>query len=83
MPVLDVTGRTVTFGGQSNVVVKVSAADGIRARGGANVLTAGGKFAGANVTLAEGAPKWAKGVRVDNNEIVLDVITLGTYIFVR
>ena len=83
VPVLDVTGRTVTFGGQSNVVVKVSAADGIRARGGANVLTAGGKFAGANVTLAEGAPKWAKGVRVENNEIVLDVITLGTYIFVR
>ena len=83
VPVLDVTGRTVTFGGQSNVVVKVSAANGIRARGGANVLTAGGKFAGANVTLAEGAPKWAKGVRVENNEIVLEAYKSGMYIIVK
>jgi hypothetical protein len=33
-------------------VVKVSVADGIRAKGGANVLTSGGKFATAHVTLA-------------------------------
>ena len=82
-PVLNLSGKTVTLNGQKNIIVKITAAEGKSAKGGANVLTAGGKFAGANVTLAEGAPKWAKRVRVDNNEIVLDVITLGTYIFVR
>lgn len=82
-PVLNMSGKTVTLGGQSNVVVKVTAAEGKHAKGGTYNLTAGGKFAGANVTLAEGAPKWAKGVKVENNEIVLDVITLGTYIFVK
>ena len=82
-PVLNMSGKTVTLGSQKNIVVKITASEGKSAKGGANVLTAGGKFAGANVTLAEGAPKWAKRVRVDNNEIVLDVITLGTYIFVK
>ena len=82
-PVLNLSGKTVTLGSQSNVVVKVTAAEGKCAKRGANVLTAGGKFAGANVTLAEDAPKWVKGVRVENNEIVLDVITLGTYIIVK
>jgi hypothetical protein len=77
------SGKTVTLGSQKNIVVKITEAEGKCAKRGANVLTAGGKFAGANVTLAEGAPKWAKRVRVDNNEIVLDVITLGTYIFVK
>jgi len=82
-PVLNLSGKTVTLNGQKNIVVKITAAEGKCAKRGANVLTTGGKFAGANVTLTEGAPKWAKGVRVDNNEIVLDVIPLGTYIFVR
>ena len=83
-PVLNLSGKTVTLNGQKNIIVKITAAEGKSAKSGANVLTAGGKFAGANVTLAEGAPKWAKRVRVnENNEIVLDVITLGTYIFVR
>ena len=82
-PVLNMSGKTVTLNDQKNIVVKITAAEGKSAKGGAYNLTAGGKFAGANVTLAEGAPKWAKRVRVDNNEIVLDVITLGTYIFVR
>lgn len=82
-PVLNLSGKTVTLNGQKNIVVKITAAEGKSAKRGANVLTAGGKFAGANVTLAEGAPKWAKRVRVDNNEIVLDVISLGTYIIVR
>ena len=71
VPVLDVTGRTVTFGGQSNVVVKVSAAEGIRAKGGANV------------TLAEGAPNWAKGVSVVDGDIVLDVKSTGLVIILR
>lgn len=84
LPVLNMSGKTVTLNGQKNIVVKITAAEGKCAKRGENVLTAGGKFAGANVTLAEGAPKWAKGVRVnENNEIVLDVITLGTYIFVK
>jgi autotransporter-associated beta strand protein len=82
-PVLNLSDKTVTLGSQKNIIVKITAAEGKRAHGGVNVLTAGGKFAGANVTLAEGAPKWAKGVRVENNEIVLDVISVGTYIIVR
>ena len=80
-PVLNVTGKTVTFGSQSNIVVKVSA-DGKRARGGANVLTSGGKFVGANVTLATGAPNWARGVSVVDGEIVLDVKPMGTIVIV-
>ncbi|MBP5511365.1 MAG: hypothetical protein J6Z49_10650 [Kiritimatiellae bacterium] len=40
-----------------NVLVKVSAEEGRYVKGGANMLTAGGKFAGANVTLAAGAQK--------------------------
>ncbi len=53
-PVLDLTGRTVTFaeGETTNVTVKVSAAEGKMAHSGANILTAGGAFAGVNVTLA-------------------------------
>ena len=82
-PVLNLSGKTVTLGSQKDIVVNITAAEGKCAKRGANVLTAGGKFAGANVTLAEGAPKWVRGVRVDNNEIVLDVISLGTYIIVR
>ena len=82
-PVLDVTGKTVTFGNQSNVVVKISAADGKNAKSGNNVLTSGGAFTGVNVMLAPDAPKWARGVGVVNGEIVLDVKSLSTYIFVR
>ena len=82
-PVLNVTGRTVTFGSHSNIVVKVSATDGKRAKGGANVLTSGGKFAGANVMLAEGYPDWVKGVGVINGEIVLNVKPSGMIIIVK
>jgi len=79
-PVLDVTDKTVTVGG--TVVVKVSA-DGKRPKGGAHVLTAGGKFAGANVTLAAGAPEWVKGVSVVDGEIVLDAKATGMIVIVR
>ena len=79
-PVLDVTDKTVTLGG--TVVVKVSA-DGKRPKGGAHVLTAGGKFAGANVTLAAGAPEWVKGVSVVDGEIVLDAKATGMIVIVR
>ena len=50
---------------------------------GDNVLTSGGAFTDVNVTLAPDAPKWARGVSVVNGEIVLDVKSLSTYIFVR
>ena len=83
IPVLDVSASVVTFGDQSNVVVKVSAADGIRAQGGANVLTYGGMFAGVNVTLAPDAPDWAKGVSVVDGEIVLDVMPSGMTLIFR
>ena len=81
-PVLDVTGKTVTLGSQGNVIVKVSAAEGVRAKGGAYALTSGGKFASANVTLAE-KPDWVKGIRIADGEIVLDAKPRGTLIFVR
>ena len=84
-PVLDVTGKTVTFeeGATTNITVKIAAADGKCAKGGANVLTAGGAFADATVTLAEGYPDWVKGVSVVDGEIVLDVKSLGTTIFFK
>ena len=74
---------TVTLNGQKNIIVKITASEGKSAKGGANVLTAGGKFAGANVTLAEGAPKWVRSVRVENNEIVLEAYKSGMYIIVK
>ena len=87
-PVLDLTGKTVTFdeGETTNVTVKISADTGKRAKGGANVLTSsGGQFSGVTVSLDEtNKPDWAMGVSVnENGEIVLDVKPFGTIIFVR
>ena len=82
-PVLNVSGKTVTFGSESNVVVKVSAADGIRAKGGKYTLTSGGKFANTNVSFAPGCPDWVKGVSVVDGEIVLNVKYMGMTIFVK
>ena len=83
-PVLDVTGKTVTLGENKTVVVKVSAADDVRAKGGENVLTEGGAFAGANVTLASGAPNWAMSVEVnDDGNIVLNAKPRGFVIIVN
>ena len=82
VPVLDVTDKTVTPNG--TVAVKISATEGIRPRGGNHTLTSGGKFAGATVSLAAGAPKWVKGVSVnDAGEIVLDVKPYGAMILVK
>ena len=80
-PVLDVTDKTVTVNG--TVSVKISAADGIKPKGGDHTLTSGGKFAGANVSLAAGAPTWVKGVSVVDGEIVLTVKRNGFAVFVR
>jgi len=83
-PVLNVTGKAVTLNGNKNITVKVSSADGIRPRGGSYVLTSGGKFAGATVSLASGAPEWVKGVSVNSDgEIVLDVKPTGFLLIVK
>lgn len=85
VPVLNLTDKTVTFeeGETTNVTVRISADAGARAHGGKNVLTTGGRFADATVTLAEGAPNWASGVAVENGEIVLSVKPVGLAVFVR
>ena len=82
-PVLSVaTSATLPEGG--TIAVKISATEGIRPKGGATVLTAGGKFADANVSLAAGAPTWVKGVSVNaDGEIVLDVKPYGAMILVE
>ena len=83
-PVLDVTGRTVTLNGDKDVLVKISAEEGMRPKGGSHVLTLGDKFVGANVSPAAGAPDWVKGVSVNaDGEIVLDVKPYGAMILVK
>ena len=84
-PVLDLTDKAVTFdeGAATNVVVKISADAGKRAKVGANVLTSGGKFADATVSLAPGAPDWVNGISVVDGEIVLDAKPMGTILIVR
>ncbi|MBQ2624836.1 MAG: hypothetical protein IJG18_07035 [Kiritimatiellae bacterium] len=78
-PVLDLTNKNVTLGDNKNIVVKITSENGKRAKSGKNVLTSGGNFAGANVTLAEGAPDWVDGISVDETtgNIVLDVKPKG------
>ena len=74
-------GKSVTANG--TVKVKVSATCPWPT-GGEKQLTTGGDFTGVSVSLAEGAPKWAKGVYVnDDGNIVLDVKPMGTKVIVR
>ena len=47
-----------------------------------NVLTSGGKFVGATVSLAPGAPDWVNDISVVDGEIVLDVKNIGMMILV-
>ena len=85
-PVLDLSGKTVSFAGGAtpNVTVRISATDGKRAHKGDNVLTTGGKFAGATVTVADGAPDWVMSVSVDaNGNIVMKAKPTGIMILVR
>ena len=88
-PVLDLTGKDVTFGAgeTTNVVIKISAENGARAKynGGRNVLTAGQKFEGVNVSLYKGPgkAKWAADVKVEDGEIVLYVKSVGLRLFVQ
>ena len=80
-PKLDVTDKTVTVKG--SVKVELSIVGSGRPASGRHTLTAGSKFAGANISLVGGSPDWAKRVFVnDSGDIVLDVIA-GTRIIVR
>ena len=75
-------GKTVTVSG----AVKVKVLGDVWPIGGDYVLTACGGFdaEGVAVTLAEASPKWAKGVRVnDDGNIVLTVKPRPTMIIVR
>lgn len=82
-PVLDVTGKTVTLNGNKNISVKVSSADGIRPKDGSYVLTSGGKFVGATLSLAAGAPEWVSSVSVNEDGNIVLVKRMGTMIIVK
>ncbi len=76
VPVLDATDKTVTFDSAetTNVTVRIASSDGIRPTGGAKVLTSGGGFTDATVSLAEHAPDWITDISVnDDGNIVIDV----------
>ena len=84
-PVLALGNKTVTFdeGETTNVVVKISAADGVCPISGNNTLTSGGKFTDATVSLADGTPKWVKDISVVNGDIVIDVKPVGLMVIFR
>jgi hypothetical protein len=70
--------------GEKNIAVKVSG--DVWPVGGKHILTATGGFKaeGVTVSLAAGAPKWAKSVDVnEDGNIVLDVKPMGTRVIVR
>ena len=71
----------MTFG--ANKAIKVLASGIKRPVAGKHILTSGGDFSEASVTLAEGAPDWVKGVSVEDGAIVLDVKPIGTVLTVR
>ena len=76
------SGKTLTAKG----VVNVKISGEVWPRGGEKVLTTCGGFdaEGVTVSLAEGAPKWAKSVDVnEDGNIVLDVKPRGTRVIVR
>ena len=74
--------KSVTINGK--VVVSISSKDGMRPCSGMKVLTTGGKFAGVQVELAEGSPKWVRDVSVnDDGNIVVDVKRAASVIRIR
>jgi len=83
-PTLDYNGKTVTASG--TVKVKVSAAGGIRPKGGTYTLSSGGGFNAEGVTVSldeTDKPKWAKKVESNSNgNIVLTVKPAGLMILV-
>ena len=80
-------GKTLSFvgEGEKNIAVKVSG--DLWPVGGEYLLTTSGEIKAddsVSVSLAEGAPKWAKRVYVnDAGNIVLDVKTMGTKVIVK
>ena len=73
-------GKTVTVSG----AVKVKVSGDVWPIGGDYVLTACGGFDAEGVSLADGAPKWAKGIGVnEEGNIVLTVRPKPTMIIVR
>lgn len=81
-PVLDVAEKTVTLGENKALTVAI---DGVkRPCAGRHVLTSGGKFAEAVVSLDGNHPKWVLGVGVnDDGNIYADIKPMGTRIIVR
>ena len=80
-PTLSVSSATIS-GDALNV--KVSAADGVRPRGGKHSLTSGGAFTGvSSVSLAAGVPKWVASVAVVDGDVVLTAKPSGTMVIVR
>ena len=75
-PVLSASSATVSG---DTVNVKVSAADGIRPKGGTHTLTSGIDFTGKTVNLVE-APDWVQSVGVSGGNIVLTVKPVGLVI---
>ena len=80
------SGKSLSFvgEGEKNIAIKVSG--DVWPVGGEHVLTTCGGFnaEGVTVSLAKGAPKWAKSVYVNNDgNIVLDVKPMGTKVIVR
>lgn len=79
------SGKTLSFSGAgaTNITVKVSG--DVWPRGGEHQLTTCGGFdaEGVSVTLAEGAPEWAEGVRVAGGNLVLAVKPRGLMLIIR
>ncbi len=81
-PVLNVAEKTVTLGENKALAVAI---DGVkRPCAGRHVLTSGGKFAEAVVSLDGNHPEWVLGVGVnDDGNIYADIKPIGTRIIVR
>ena len=89
VPVLDLTGKNVTFGDQNQIKVSIS---GIRPTGGKHVLTESGRFAWtkdenrvtATVVMADDCPEWVKrvGVNGDGN-LFAEVFGRGMSLMLR
>lgn len=78
-PVLSASSATVSG---DTVNVKVSAADGIRPKGGTYTLTSGIDFTGKTVNLVD-LPDWVQSVGVSGGNIVLTVKPVGFVIIVQ
>lgn len=79
MKMLSASSATVSG---DTVNVKVSAANGIRPKGGTHTLTSGIDFTGKTVNLVE-APDWVQSVGVSGGNIVLTVKPVGFVIMVQ